>query len=655
MPAVGRFSGKVVLVTGAASGLGRALAIAFAREGADLLTVDVDVDGLEGTAAKVRKAGSHCLAWRVDVSNRAEMESLAEQVLSELGRLDVLVNNAGVGVGGELRNIPMDDIEWIMGINLMGEVYGTRLFLPHMIERGEGHIVNVSSLSGLVVLPFHIPYTTTKFGITGFSEALWAEARAHGIGVTLVCPGAIKTRIMENTRLAARSEGQQQMGASWIRLLEKGGMEPDDAAEKILRAVERKRFLLLLGSEAYLLYYLRRLFPNLMRRTVALLTARVSRDERAGDGRHGKKGGSTMRRCGECGFPLMFARIADWRGDGTIIATDRRGVTSQITCLESEELESLFDGLSEAIGMPVDRFLVQAQKSIGKVIYSITPLRRLLRLPQNRFFRPQWLMRLLIRLASREVAALGFGVMSLDGYRPGESLVLRFANPCLVPRTVGSAMGFYESIEDMPSASAEYGMEGGELVVRIRHADEAPPAASRLYFEDVKPGTGPLGFERCGTCSVPRAVSRELRWDVGRGAITNRDSGRREVIIAVQSINAIQRELASELGEGIHETLYHVQKELASERLRDVEVEDPAAFYERYLEYLALRGLGYPTRFERDDGSIDVEVGSAYNQTLYAARIAAALEKVEGAPSKIEWETRDSDKAVYRITTGGGV
>jgi NAD(P)-dependent dehydrogenase (short-subunit alcohol dehydrogenase family) len=271
-----RFAGKVALVTGAASGLGRALAIELAKAGSDLVAVDVDEQGLGQTASMVESVGSRCMARRVDVSSRSEMEGLAADVLGDWGRVDVLVNNAGVGVGGELKDIPLDDFEWIVGINLMGEVYGTRLFLPQMVERGSGHIVNVSSLSGLVLLPFHIPYTTTKFGLYGFTEALWAETRRFGIGVTVVCPGAIRTNIMANTRVSAATAGEEAFGDRWKGLLDRAGKEPDEVARMVLRAVERGRFLVLTGPEAYLFYYLRRLAPGMMRSIVAAVTARTA-------------------------------------------------------------------------------------------------------------------------------------------------------------------------------------------------------------------------------------------------------------------------------------------------------------------------------------------------------------------------------------------
>jgi NAD(P)-dependent dehydrogenase (short-subunit alcohol dehydrogenase family) len=266
------FEGRIVLVTGAASGFGRGIALAFARAGADLVLADVDEDGLRETARMVGDMGGKTLARRVDVSRRAEMEDFAAEVLSGWGRVDVLVNNAGVGVGGELVNIPLDDIEWITGINLMGEVYGTRLFLPQMLERGEGHVVNVGSLSSLVVLPLHIAYTTAKFGVGGFSEALWVECHRRGVGVTLVCPGAISTNIVANTRAFASNERQKRFTDRYEKMLQEKGMHAEKAGQLVVEAVARDRFLLLIGSEAYFMYYLHRFFPNFARRLVSAAT-----------------------------------------------------------------------------------------------------------------------------------------------------------------------------------------------------------------------------------------------------------------------------------------------------------------------------------------------------------------------------------------------
>ncbi len=266
------FAGRVALVTGGASGLGRGTALALARAGCDLVLVDLNEERLSEVASAVEGMGRRCLCKKVDVSSRAGMEGLAEEVLAEWGRVDILVNNAGVGVGGELVNIPIDTIEWITGINLMGEIYGARLFLPQMIARGEGHVVNVGSLSSLVILPFHIAYATTKFGVGGFSEALWSEVRRHGIGVTLVCPGAVSTNIAEGTRAYPSNERQEKVTERFERMLENRGMDAEEAGRMVVEAVAKDKYLLLLGREAYLLYYLHRFFPGFMRRVVAFLT-----------------------------------------------------------------------------------------------------------------------------------------------------------------------------------------------------------------------------------------------------------------------------------------------------------------------------------------------------------------------------------------------
>lgn len=358
-----------------------------------------------------------------------------------------------------------------------------------------------------------------------------------------------------------------------------------------------------------------------------------------------------MRNCRECGFPRKFGRFFNWRADGTIVSTDRSRTRSQITFLEDGELEDLFDDLSNTIGISVEPFLVQAQKKIGKAIFSGLPVRHMKRIPCNRFFRPQWVARLLVKLIATDMAGLGDGRVSVDSYRAGESLVLRFKNPCLVPLLAGSSAGIYESLEGMPGSNIEYGIEGGELVVHLSHGEDKAESESRLQLEDIGPGEGPLSYDRCAKCRTPLSASRALQWDLDRGVISNRITGRREVVVASQSVNAILWELETELGTEIPRILYEHQRDYTRGKLAVKKTDDPDMFWEDHLKDLAFRGLGYPTSLRHNGSSVSVTVANPYNQDLYAAKIAAALETVTGAPSSIEWKKRSHHHCEYEITT----
>lgn len=266
------FRDSTAVVTGAASGLGRGIALALAEAECHLVIADIDAEGLDRVRRDIEEMGRDCLARRVDVSSRRDMECFANESWAWKGGVDLLVNNAGVAVSGELDLIPPEDLEWIVGVNLMGVIYGCRFFLPYMVQRGEGHIVNIASLSGLVALPLHVAYTVTKFGVVGLSELLWAEARNHGVGVTVVCPGAISTDIGFRARNHYRTEKQRVGEERYAAMLWERGMDPREAGRKIVEAVAAGRFLVLLGREAYLLYYLKRLAPMTCLRVASLVS-----------------------------------------------------------------------------------------------------------------------------------------------------------------------------------------------------------------------------------------------------------------------------------------------------------------------------------------------------------------------------------------------
>ncbi len=358
-----------------------------------------------------------------------------------------------------------------------------------------------------------------------------------------------------------------------------------------------------------------------------------------------------MRVCRDCGFPRKFARFFDWRSDGTIISTDHTRSRSQITFLEAGEMDSLFRDLSNTIGINIDRILIGAQKNIGREIYANLPVRHVKRIPAKRWLRPQWLARLLVKLVATDIAGLGDGIVSLDRYVAGSTMVIRFRNPVLAPLMVGSLSGIYESVEDMPGSSVEYGMEGDDLVIRLAHAEECPATEERLRLEEVQEGAGPLRFERCLYCGVPLDASSTWEWDIGRGYITNKKTGKREVVVAVQSVNALLRELEKELGDDVPRLVYDHQKALTLEKLGGLQTIEPRGFIDSRIESMALRGFGYPTRHDFDGSAVTIEISNSYNRDIYAAKIAAALESATGKESVIDWHRRDRADAAYTIST----
>ncbi len=257
--------GKTAVVTGAASGIGKATALALAKRGADLVVCDVDETGLAATAAAIEALGRNVFFRRVDVASRAQMQEFAAAVHERVPAVDLLINNAGVGLGASFRDTTLEDWDWIVSINLMGVVHGCHFFLPPMIARGHGgHVVNVSSAAGYVATEPLCAYATTKFAVLGLSEALREELERHRIGVTAVCPGIINTPITRTARLrgpAATPEARAQM----VAFYERRNYPPERVAENILKAVQRNRAVAPISPEAWFLYYVKRLSPALLR------------------------------------------------------------------------------------------------------------------------------------------------------------------------------------------------------------------------------------------------------------------------------------------------------------------------------------------------------------------------------------------------------
>ncbi|HEX6116633.1 MAG TPA: SDR family NAD(P)-dependent oxidoreductase [Solirubrobacterales bacterium] len=255
--------GRTVLVTGAGSGIGRETALLAARRGADLVVCDVDEVGLAATEADARALGRDVLARRVDVSDREQMSEFAAAVGEAVGAVDLLMNNAGVGLAAEFLETELSDWDWIVSINLLGVVHGCKLFVPPMVDRGiGGHVVNVSSAAGYLASPVLTAYSSTKFAVLGLSEALREELRPHGIGVTAICPGLINTPITmsSRTRGASSDPARRERIAAMYRRRNYG---PDRVARNILKAVARNRTVAPVSPEAWFGYGLKRLSPRL--------------------------------------------------------------------------------------------------------------------------------------------------------------------------------------------------------------------------------------------------------------------------------------------------------------------------------------------------------------------------------------------------------
>lgn len=254
---------SVAVVTGAGSGIGRALAKRLVAEGiAGLAIADVNREGLDETAAML---GDTTVSQHVvDVSDRTAMQAFVDAVISEHGRVTHVINNAGVALGGTLREVTLDEIEWLMGVNFWGVVHGTKLFLPHLEKEPEAHIVNISSLFGLVAPPGQTAYCASKFAVRGFTEALRHELEGMNIAVSSVHPGGVRTNIANNARIAANTEHTAEEIERRLKRINRNlsTTTPDRAAEIIIKGIKKRSPRIIVGPDAQLLSWIQRLFPK---------------------------------------------------------------------------------------------------------------------------------------------------------------------------------------------------------------------------------------------------------------------------------------------------------------------------------------------------------------------------------------------------------
>ncbi len=249
----------VVVVTGAGSGIGRATAIAFAQKGARIAACDVDQARLDGLATEL---GDRCLMVRkVDVADRAQMAAFADAVHEHVPAVDVVVNNAGVAVGGTFLEISLDDWDWLLGINLKGVVHGCHFFIPKMVERkAGGHVVNISSILGIYPAPTVTAYVASKFAVLGLSQSLRAELAPHKIGVTAICPGMINTQIVADGRVRGMvGERREKVKAAF----RKSGAPPELVARAIIDSVRTNPAVRTVGRDAAVVAALARFAPRI--------------------------------------------------------------------------------------------------------------------------------------------------------------------------------------------------------------------------------------------------------------------------------------------------------------------------------------------------------------------------------------------------------
>lgn len=268
------FSGKVAVVTGAGSGIGRALALNLAERGAKLALSDVDLNGLAETVRQVEALGAEVESQFLDVAQRETVLDYAETVNTRFGKVNQIYNNAGIAYHGDVDATAFKDIEKIVDVDFWGVVNGTKAFMPYLHESGDGHIVNVSSLFGLLAMPSQAAYNAAKFAVRGFSEALRMELLINKspIKMTVVHPGGIKTAIARNATVAENYD-QESVAKFFDRKLAK--TTPDQAAKTILKGVEKGKARVLIGSDAIALDVLQRLTGSRYQRLIAIVAGRV--------------------------------------------------------------------------------------------------------------------------------------------------------------------------------------------------------------------------------------------------------------------------------------------------------------------------------------------------------------------------------------------
>ncbi len=260
-----RFENAVAIVTGGGMGLGEALCEELGRRGSTVVVADIDGDAARQVAGRLGQSGASALAVQVDVADEVEVGKLIESTVAEYGRVDYMINNAGIAIGGDSRDLSMQQWRRVLDVDLLGVVYGTVHAYQVMARQGHGHIVNISSLSGLIPQPGNVPYCTSKHGIVGLSLSLRAEGADLGVKVSAACPGDMKTKIHDNMVVVNMPREQVATLSRRTHYL-MPQMSAQAAARAILRGVGRNRALIVFPTAVQIIWHLYRWFPGLFYR-----------------------------------------------------------------------------------------------------------------------------------------------------------------------------------------------------------------------------------------------------------------------------------------------------------------------------------------------------------------------------------------------------
>jgi len=273
-----KFKDSVAIVTGAASGIGRALAQALARRGAFVIMADIQTELLEDAVLSITQAGHKAEAVTLDVTDFQAVKGLVENTASRHGRLDYIFNNAGIVVGGEVRDVSIDDWRDVLDVNLFGVVNGVAAAYPLMVEQGHGHIINTASIAGLIPFPVQVSYVASKYGVVGLSNALRVEGADLGVNVSVVCPGLIRTPIFYTCKLI-KIDREKMLKSLPERFI----ITPEECASVILRGVERNRAVIVVTGVAKVFSWLHRINPGWILRMMGRKIRKARKEMRIED------------------------------------------------------------------------------------------------------------------------------------------------------------------------------------------------------------------------------------------------------------------------------------------------------------------------------------------------------------------------------------